>query len=175
MTWLLLSHSLSHVRLCDPMDCSLPGSSVHGILQARILEWVAISFSRGSSQPRDQTRISCIAGRFFTVWATRESHCMSILHKILGEVYWHPHLTLKCVKKIRWVNRWAVRCSCKLMSKVLMRVSKWCVYEILSNLLCLEMFHNKILEKIECSNFLLLKIFWPLKISDVKEFSFVVF
>ena len=56
-----------------------------------------------------------------------------------------------------------------------MRVSKWCVYEILSNLLCLEMFHNKILEKIECSNFLLLKIFWPLKISDVKEFSFVVF
>ena len=51
--------------LCDPMDCSLPGSSVHGILQARILEWVAISFSRGSSQPRDQTRVSCIAGRFF--------------------------------------------------------------------------------------------------------------
>ena len=41
--------------LCDPMDCSLPGSSVHGILQARILEWVAIAFSRGSSKPRDQT------------------------------------------------------------------------------------------------------------------------
>ena len=41
--------SLSHVRLCDPMDCSLPGSSVHGIFQARVLEWVAISFSRGSS------------------------------------------------------------------------------------------------------------------------------
>ena len=45
--------SLSRVRLCDPMDCSLPGSSVHGILQARILEWVAISLSRRSSQPRD--------------------------------------------------------------------------------------------------------------------------
>ena len=44
---------LSHVRLSDPMDCSLPGSSVHGIFQARILEWVAISFFRGSSQPRD--------------------------------------------------------------------------------------------------------------------------
>ena len=46
--------------LCDPMDCSPPDSSVHGILQARILEWVAISFSRGSSQPRDWTRVSCI-------------------------------------------------------------------------------------------------------------------
>ena len=46
----------SCLTLCDPMDCNLPGSSVHGILQARILEWVAISFSRGSSQPRDQTQ-----------------------------------------------------------------------------------------------------------------------
>ena len=53
--------------LCDPMDCSLPGSSVHGILQARILEWVAMPFSRGSSHPRDQTLVSCIAGRFFPI------------------------------------------------------------------------------------------------------------
>ena len=52
--------------LCDLMNCSLPGSSVHGILQAGILEWVATSFSRGSSQPRNQTPVSCIAGRFFT-------------------------------------------------------------------------------------------------------------
>ena len=58
--------------LCYPVDCSLPGSSIHGILQARILEWVAISFSRGSSQPRDQTQVSCIAGRCFNLWATRE-------------------------------------------------------------------------------------------------------
>ena len=58
--------------LCDPMDCNLPGSSVHGIFQARALEWVAISFSRGSSQPRAQTQVSCIAGRHFTVWVTRE-------------------------------------------------------------------------------------------------------
>ena len=66
--------SLSCVRLfCDPMDCSLPGSSVHGILQARILEWVAIPFSRGSSRPKDQTQVSCIAGRFFTIRATRET------------------------------------------------------------------------------------------------------
>ena len=58
--------------LCDPMDCSLTGSSVHGIFQTRILEWVAISFSRGSSRPRDRTRVSCIVGSCFTVWATRE-------------------------------------------------------------------------------------------------------
>ena len=51
--------------LCDPMDCSLPGSSVHGILQARVLEWGAIAYSKGSSRPRDPTRISRIAGRFF--------------------------------------------------------------------------------------------------------------
>ena len=57
----------------NAMDCSLPDSFVHGILQARILEWVAISFSRGSSQPRDRSQVSCIAGRFFTNWATREA------------------------------------------------------------------------------------------------------
>ena len=56
--------------LCDPMDYSPPGSSVHRILQARILEWFAIPFSRGSSQPRDWNRVSCIAGRCFTSWAT---------------------------------------------------------------------------------------------------------
>ena len=59
--------------LCNPMDCSPPGSSVHGILQARILEWVAISFSRGSSQPRNRTQVSCFTDRFFTLWATREA------------------------------------------------------------------------------------------------------
>ena len=59
--------------LCDPMDCRLPGSSVCGILQASVLEWVAISFSRGSSWPRDRTRVSHIVGRHFTFWATREA------------------------------------------------------------------------------------------------------
>ena len=51
---------------CNPMDCSLPGSSFYGMFQARILEWVAISFSRGSSRPRNRTQVSCTAGRFFT-------------------------------------------------------------------------------------------------------------
>ena len=59
------------------MDCSPLGPSIHGILQARILEWIAIPFSRGSSQPRDQTQTSHIAGRFFSIWATREAWYLS--------------------------------------------------------------------------------------------------
>ena len=68
--------------LHDPIDCSPPGSSVHGILQGRILKWVAISSTRGSSQPRDQTHISCVScitGRFFTWWAIREALYIFIL------------------------------------------------------------------------------------------------
>ena len=65
--------------LCDPMDCSLPGSSVQGIFQARILEWVAISFSRGSSQPRDRTQVSHIASRCFIILATREELLLALL------------------------------------------------------------------------------------------------
>ena len=61
----------SCLTLCNPMDCSPPGSSVHGILQAKVLEWVAILFSRGSSQPGDWTQVSCTVGRFFTIWATK--------------------------------------------------------------------------------------------------------
>ena len=57
----------SCLTLCDPMHCSPPGSSVHGLLQERTLEWVAIPFSRGSSQPGDRTWVSCIAGRFLTI------------------------------------------------------------------------------------------------------------
>ena len=66
----------SYLTLCNPKDCSLPGSSVHGIFQARGLEWVAISFSRGSSRTRDRTWVSRIAGRCFTVWATREAQVL---------------------------------------------------------------------------------------------------
>ena len=75
--------------LCDPIDCSPPGSSVHGILQARILESVAISFSRGSSQPRDQTCVSCMAAGFFTtstIWDARL--CPAVLR--------HPKPTEPC-------------------------------------------------------------------------------
>jgi len=67
-------HCDSRLTPCNPMDCSPPGSSVHGIFQARILGWFAISFSRGSSFSRDQTQVSSTAGRSFTDWATREAH-----------------------------------------------------------------------------------------------------
>ena len=95
-TWIILSGSSDSIvadeikkkesevvqlclTLCDPMDCSLPGSSLHGIFQARVLEWVAISFSRGSSQPRDW--LSHIAGRRFTIWATREASEIKLENK----------------------------------------------------------------------------------------------
>ena len=72
---MLTAHLCPTLR--DPIDCSLPGSSIHVILQARILEWAYISFSRGYSKSRDQTQVSHIAGRLFTSWATREAqeHC----------------------------------------------------------------------------------------------------
>ena len=71
LTWELVAQSC--LTLWDPVDCRPPGPSVHGILQARILEWVAISFSRGSFWLRDWIQVSHIVGRFFTVWATREA------------------------------------------------------------------------------------------------------
>ena len=103
--------------LCDPMDCSPPGSSVHGILQAGILEWVAISCSRGSSWPRDRTRVSYTAGRFFTTeppgkppnhWIAREFllsnlefHDISQWRRALSTLM---HLTLKhCMSNPTWV------------------------------------------------------------------------
>ena len=71
----IMNHEVTQscLILWDPMDCSPSGSSVHGIFQARVLEWIAISFSRGSSQPKNQTQVSRIAGRCFTVWAIREA------------------------------------------------------------------------------------------------------
>ena len=68
------------------MDCSPPGSSLHGISQARILQWVAILLSRGSSQLRDWTWVSYIAGGFFTVWATREAEEKQIIDKEINKV-----------------------------------------------------------------------------------------
>ena len=81
------------LTLCNPMDYSLPGSFVHGFLQARILEWVAMPFSRGSSPPRNWTWVSCIEGRFFTIWATWEVH---ITQRIV--YFYHPAIFGKPVK-----------------------------------------------------------------------------
>ena len=70
----------SRPTLCDLMDCSPLGSSDHEVLQARIVEWVAMPSSRGSSQPRNRTQVSRIAGRYFTVWATWEAHqCLTLV------------------------------------------------------------------------------------------------
>ena len=68
----------SCLNLCNPINCSPPDSSVRGIFQSRILKWVAISFSRGFFWPRDRTPVSCIAGRFFTIWATREKRLVKL-------------------------------------------------------------------------------------------------
>ena len=79
--------------LCNPMDCSPPGSSLHGILQARLLEWVAIAFSRGFSRPRDQTQVSRIVGRYFNLWATREATKERQCQKMLKLLHNCTHLT----------------------------------------------------------------------------------
>ena len=79
------------------MDCSLPGFSARGILQAGILEWVAMPFSRGSSQPRDQTQVSCTADRFFTSWATREAPVNCIMNVFFLPEWSYPRHNLKTV------------------------------------------------------------------------------
>ena len=84
--------------LCNPMDCSPPGSLVHGIFQAWILEWVAISFSRGSPQPRDRTQVSRVVGRSFTIWAT--SHKKEWLRRT-NTVWSHLHVESKNQSKQR--------------------------------------------------------------------------
>ena len=103
-TWVWVTQSC--LTLCDPknpMDHSLPGSSVHGILQSRILKWIAIPFSRESSHPRDRTQVCCIAGKFFIIWATREAHLdiylffISIYHRL-------------CILSTRLWNPWEYRC-----------------------------------------------------------------
>ena len=79
------------------MDCSPPASSVHGILQAKILEWVAIPFSKRSFRPRDWTWVSCIAGRFFTVWASREALLIQFPQQHSEKVFVAVVWLLSCV------------------------------------------------------------------------------
>ena len=86
MKWSEVAQSC--LTLCYPMDCSPPGSSGHGIFQARILEWVVISFSRGSSWPRDQTWVSCIAGWLFTLWASWDSLPILLFSSISSTDHW---------------------------------------------------------------------------------------
>ena len=102
---LKLLDTQSCLTLCNPRDCNLPGSSVHGILQARVLEWVAYPFSRGSSWPRDQTCVSCIAGRFFTAGPPGEP-CLSGLFTKLQKPFFFTNLPMEKwqLRKVRQCN-----------------------------------------------------------------------
>ena len=98
--------SLSCVRLfATPWTIAYHVPLPMGILQARILEWVAISFSRGSSQPRDRTPVSCIAGRRFTLWATREALWKFLLYSKVTQFYTHPHRHTH-THTHTWLPRW---------------------------------------------------------------------
>ena len=97
--WVLVTQLC--LTLCDPVDCSPPGSSVHGILQTKILELAAIPFSRRASQPRDWTQISCIAGRFFTTWATRKAQNTWKIYADI--VFWHRYVLAFSKRGAMWV------------------------------------------------------------------------
>ena len=101
--------------LCDPMDCSPPGSS--GILQVRILQWVAIPFSRGSSHPRDQTWFSCMARRFFTIRTTREAH---IPNNLVGY-----HVWVKEYLKVSTCHRYKQFSSVQPLNRVWLFATPW--------------------------------------------------
>ena len=94
----------SCLTLCNPVDCSPPGSSIHGILQARVLEWDAIAFSRGSSRPRDRTQVFHIAGRRFNLWATREAQAP--FYYALGYCKWDTERKHSGDIAAPWSLRW---------------------------------------------------------------------
>ena len=103
----LCSATQSCPTLCDPMDCNPPASSVHGILQAKILGWVAISFSRASSPPRDRTHVPCIAGWFFTTEPLQ--HCS-------GPVFKSRLLCLGIVQASSSLNH-LIFCACQWLAQ----------------------------------------------------------
>ena len=96
--------------LCNPVDCNLPSFSIFGILQAKILEWVSISFSRGSSRPRDRARVSCIGGRCFNLWATREA---PTTYKVMSKWSIVRKAVLWVVNKLTYTS---VQFSCSVVS-----------------------------------------------------------
>ena len=121
----------SWLTLCNPIDCSLLGSSVYEISQARILEWVATPFSRGSSWPRNRTWVSCIARRFFIVWTTREAiyiHIHVYIHRHTHScTYIHTTLHAKWLQLcLTLVTPWTVACQALLVHGILQaRILEW--------------------------------------------------
>ena len=123
----LVAHSC--LTLCDSMDCSLPDSFFHGILQARILEWVAIPFSRGSSRPKDGTPVSCIAVGFFTVWVTREAHLLIIFWPELPDwwkvILWPISLLYQDdAFYLIWVRCTIWGCACKSCMRLIRKTNR---------------------------------------------------
>ena len=117
--WATYTYMHSRVRLCDAVNCSLPGSSVHRILQARILEWDTIPFSRKSSQPRDQTCVSCV----FCI-----SEILYPLNHLRSPLIIYTSLLMKQVTSVRWNSHyhWKV-----MVWKYLKRdVPVWCVSDV---------------------------------------------
>ena len=125
--------SQSRPTLCYPIDCSLPGSSVHGILQPRILEWIAIPFVRGSSWPRDRIWVSCVAGRFFTIWATGKTlydfhrGCTNffsyhVCTKFLFSAHPHQHL---CLVFLMLAILIGVRCYLLVLDSYFLGLPSW--------------------------------------------------
>ena len=134
--------ALSCLTLCDSMDCSPPGASVHGVSQARTLEWVAIPFSSGSSQARDQTHVSCIAGGFFTIWDTRETpaataaaakslqSCLTLCDPMDGSPPSSPIPGILQARTLKWVaisfsNAWKWNVKVKSLSRVRLWATPW--------------------------------------------------
>ena len=115
MTYFPISTCSVKSDSCDPMGCSLPGYSVHGISQARILEWVAISFSRWSSPPRDQTCVSCISRQILYHWANWEAHFPTSVSSVqsLSRVRLCNPMNCSCQASLSITNS---RSSLKLMS-----------------------------------------------------------
>ena len=126
--------------LCDPINYSPPGSSIHGILQAKILAPVAIAFFRGSSQPRDQTCISCTAGGFFTFWATRKApaavaakslqSCPTLCDPIDGSPPGPPTPGILQARTLEWVavafsSAWKWKVKVNSLSRVQLFTTPW--------------------------------------------------
>ena len=121
--------------LWNPMDCNPPASSVRGILQARILEWVAIPFSRASSQPKDWTQFSCIAGRFFTIRATAAAakslqSCPTLRDPTDGSPPGSPVPGILQARTLEWVaislsNAWKWKVKVKSLSRVRLLETPW--------------------------------------------------
>ena len=125
----------SYLTLCSAVSCSLPGSSVRGISQARILEWIAVSFSRGSSWPRDRTQVSCTAGRFFTIWATAASaksrqSCPTLCDPMNVSPPGSPVPGILQARTLEWVaisfsNAWKWKVKGKSLSRVRLLATPW--------------------------------------------------